>query len=101
MTRCLRTITGLLTASFFLATFCLALPIEIKILSKEEITKLSDQQLMDAYIEVLVELETAKTFYANSGFQPKEIKPFKELVRYRLLLIMEMNKRKMEIPKTQ
>jgi len=86
---------------FFLGTYAFALPIEIEILPKEEIVKLSDQQLIDIYIDVLVELETAKTFYSRSGFQPKEIKIFKDLVRYRVLIIMEMYKRKIEVPKTQ
>jgi len=94
-------ILSFLILVLFLGTNAFALPIEITILSKEEIAKLSDQQLIDVYIDALVEMETAKTFYSKSGFQPKEINKFKELVRYRIWLILELHKRKVEIPKTE
>ena len=87
-----------LILTLFLSAQVLAAPIEIKILTKTEIAQLSDQQLMDNYVEALVDLETAKTFYGRAGFQPKEIKTFKDLVRYRLYLILEMQNRKMEVP---
>jgi hypothetical protein len=97
----MKKILSFLILVLFLGTNTFALPIEITILPKEEIVKLSDQQLIDIYVDVLVELETAKTFYSRSGFQPKEIKIFKDLVRYRVLIIMEMYKRKIEFPKTE
>ena len=74
---------------------------ETKILTSDEIIKLSDKDLLDAYIDVSVEIEAAKSFHATSGFMPKEYKSFKDMLRYRILLINEMRKRKLDIPQTE
>ena len=95
----MRKIVGLALVGIFLCSIVFAFPISIKILTEKEIAALTDKELIDAYVDVLVEIETAKTFHQVSGFQPKEIDSFKELLRYRILIILEMQKREMEIPK--
>ncbi len=71
---------------------------EVVILEQSEIGKLSDTQLVDTYIEVIVDLEAGKTFHTTSGFKPKEYTAYKNLLRYRIRLLMEMQKRGLEAP---
>ena len=71
---------------------------EIQVLDKKEIVKLSDEKLVDTYLDVLVEIEAVRTFHTTSGFTPKDYRSFKDLIRYRLLLIMELKKRNVELP---
>ena len=71
---------------------------EIQVLEKKQIVQLSDEKLIDAYLDVLVEIEAVKAFHTTSGFMPKEYRTFKDLLRYRLLLIMELTKRNIELP---
>ena len=89
----------LLLCGIFFSTYAFAFPIEVEILSEKQIAKLSDERLIEIYIDVIVEIEAAKTFHNVSGFQPKEIGQFKDLLRFRIMLIIEMQKRKMEVPK--
>ena len=72
--------------------------LDIKILDKKEIVQLSDEKLVDTYLDVLVEIEAVKAFHTTSGFMPKEYRTFKDLLRFRLLLIMELTKRNIELP---
>ena len=96
-----RTICAVL-AVMMTATVCFAVfESEVKILKKEEIAKLSDQVLIDTYLDAVVELEASKTLHTTSGFMPKEYKGFKDLVRYKLMLLQEISKRKLEIPPTE
>jgi hypothetical protein len=71
---------------------------DIKILKKEEIDMLSDEKLTDAYVDLLVELEAQRTFYLNSSFLPKQYKEYKDLLKYRLQLLMEIHSRNLELP---
>ena len=71
---------------------------EIKVLEAKEILVLDDEKLIDAYIDALVEIDAARTFHATSGFTPKELKKFKGLLKYRLQLLFEIHRRKIEIP---
>ncbi len=71
---------------------------EVKVLSKPEIQKLSDEVLTDVYIDAVVEIEATKDFHRASGFTPKEYKQHKDLLKYRILLIQEIEKRKLEVP---
>lgn len=73
----------------------------VKILTEEEITKLSDKDLLNAYIDVAVEIQAQTSLHAASGYMPKEYESYKELLRYRVLLINEIKKRKLEVPETQ
>ena len=72
---------------------------EVPILEKDKIASLSDDALTDNYIDVLVETEAVKAFYSKGGFTPKEYDKYKDLLRYKIFLTLEMQKRKMEIPK--
>ena|SRR3989338_6756114 len=73
---------------------------QIETLDKPAITKLSDDKLLDSYIDVLVELEAGKTFHQTSGFRDmKEYDQFKTLIRYKFDLLLEIQKRKLEVPK--
>ena len=71
---------------------------EIQVLDKKQIVGLSDEKLIDTYLDVLVEIEAVRTFHTTSGFTPKDYRTFKDLLRYRLLLIMELTKRNVELP---
>ena len=72
---------------------------QLVIPEKSTIAKLSNEQLINSYLDVLVELEAAKTFHQTSGFRPADYEKYKALIRYRLDLLMEIQKRKLEAPK--
>lgn len=71
---------------------------DIKVLTQKEIALLSDDRLVDAYMDVLVEMEAGKTFHTTSGFKPREYARYKEILKYRLLLRFEIHRRKLEVP---
>ena len=71
---------------------------DIEILEVKDIVKLADPKLMDTYIDVIVEMEASKTFHTTSGFTPKEYTAYKNLLRYRIQLLMEIHKRGLEAP---
>jgi len=81
-----------------LSSLSLAFLYEIKVLNKEEIRKLKDDALVDAYIDCLVELEASKSFHQTAGFTPKEYSKHKELLKYKIFLKTEIQKRKLELP---
>ena len=68
------------------------------ILDKPAIAKLTDDQLIDAYENTLVEIDASRSFHATSGFSPKEYKDFKALLKFRLLLLVEIHSRNLELP---
>lgn len=74
---------------------------ETPILSYEQIQQLPDNQLTDKYLDVIVELTAVQTFYSNTTFTPNEYNKLKALLKYRILLIQEMEKRKIEPPRVQ
>ena len=83
----------------FLAPLSMAaFPPDVTILDKPAIVKLSDDQLIDTYENALVEIEASRTFHATSGFSPKEYKDYKALLKFRLLLLVEVHARNLEIP---
>ena len=71
---------------------------QIKILNEEEISRLSDESLLNTYVDAAVEIEAVKSLHETAGFMPDEYTAFKELIRYRVLLIQEIKKRKLEVP---
>jgi len=71
---------------------------EVIIMEQKDIVLLPDDKLIDIYIDVLAEMEASKTFHATSGFTPKEYKKYRELVKYRLRLMFELHRRKLELP---
>ena len=85
--------------TLFWQSLCFAFLYELPIQDKEAISKLSNDKLIDTYIDVMVEFQAVNAFYQNAGFTPKEYKQYKTFLRYRIDLIREMQKRKLEIPK--
>lgn len=73
-------------------------PDDVQILEAKDIALLSDDKLTDAYMDVLVELEASRVFHATSGFTPKEYKRYKSLLKYRMQLLVETHRRKLEVP---
>jgi hypothetical protein len=99
MKRTILMITILLSAFFFTSSHpAFAAMSEITILNKTDIAKLSDAQLLDTYVDILVELEASKSFHVTSGFTPKSYNEYKDLIRYRINLLMEIHKRGLETP---
>ena len=75
-----------------------AFPSDITVLEKQAIAKLNDGQLIDVYERTLVEIEANRTFHATSGFSPKEFKDYKALLMFRLLLLVEIHDRDLDLP---
>lgn len=69
--------------------------------NKEAVAKFTDRKLTDTYIDVMIELEAAGKFFSNTGMKPKEYKKYKELLRYRTDLMIEIQKRELEVPETK
>lgn len=82
----------------FSASIANAFLYQVPILTKEEIKKVSDQQLMDSYIEAVIERSASETFHGKAGFTPKEYNNFKDLLGFIVRLRQEMLKREMETP---
>ncbi len=93
---------GIFFLAFLLCFSYLALAsfvFSVDILNKQQVSQLSDGKLIDAYIDVVIEIEAAKTFYSRGGLTPKEYESYKDLLRYRVWLVMEIQKRKLEVPR--
>jgi len=75
-----------------------AFPSSVTVLDKPVIAKLSDEQLIETYENTLVEIEANRTFHATSGFSPKEFKDYKALLKFRLLLLVEIHSRNLDLP---
>jgi len=73
-------------------------PSDVIILEKPAITKLTDDQLIDTYENTLVEIQAGTSFHATSGFSPKEYKDYKALLKFRMMLLVEIHSRNLEIP---
>ena len=73
-------------------------PSDVTILDKPAIVKLTDDQLIDTYENTLVEIDANRSFHATSGFSPKEYKDYKALLKFRLLLLVEIHSRNLELP---
>lgn len=71
---------------------------EVEILPADKITKLTDDELLNKYIEVKIEAEASREFHGQAGFTPKEYERFKAMLRYIVNIRQEMSKRKMEAP---
>ena len=71
---------------------------EIQILEAGDMAALSDQKLLDVYMDAAVEIEASKAFHSTSGFSPKQYKQYKALLKYRLRLLMELQHRKLDVP---
>ncbi len=77
-----------------------AYPVQIEILPEEKIRELPEKALEKAYIDAVVEIQAMRAFHETSGFMPKDYQGFKDLLRYRILLLNEFYRRELEPPKT-
>ncbi len=93
--------------AFVLSIVLLCLPLcgawaaytsDLKILDKKEIAKLSDEQLTDTYMDALVDVDTRKDFFNHFGLSGKDLDDYKAVMKYRLLLLMEIHGRNLDIP---
>ena len=73
-------------------------PSDVTILDKSSIAKLTDDELVDTYENTLVEIQADTSFHTTSGFSPKEYKDYKALLKFRLLLLVEIHSRNLEVP---
>ena len=88
----------LIAAACLCSSYGWAMMETLNILNKKEIVKLTDAQLTDTYIDIIVEMEASRTFHTTSGFTPKEYEAYKDMLRYRIEVLMEMHKRGIEPP---
>ncbi len=70
----------------------------VTILDKKDIAKLSDEKLTDTYMDVLVDVEARKDFFNRFGLANQEFNDYKAVMKYRLLLLMEIHGRNLDIP---
>ncbi|OGX38471.1 MAG: hypothetical protein A3G91_04225 [Omnitrophica WOR_2 bacterium RIFCSPLOWO2_12_FULL_50_9] len=89
----------LVLLSFFLIlkVFLAVAAADIQILSKIEIEKLTNEQLLSAYVDAKIEAEAQKTF-SRTGFTHKEYQAYRELLTFVVQLRQEMEKRKIDAP---
>lgn len=71
---------------------------EVEVLAPKDILLLDDQKITDAYIDTLVEIDAVKVAHSSSSFLPKEFKRYKRLLKYRMQLLLEIHRRKIDIP---
>ncbi|MBF0504046.1 MAG: hypothetical protein HQL14_02980 [Candidatus Omnitrophica bacterium] len=71
---------------------------DVTILEKKDISRFTDDQLIDVYMNTVVEIDANKSFHATSGFSAKEFKNYKDLLKYRLMLLVEIRSRNLELP---
>ena len=74
---------------------------DVTILDKKDITKLTDEKLVDVYLDTIVEIEANRSFHTTAGFTPKDFKDYKDLLKYRLELLMEIHNRNLDIPQLE
>jgi hypothetical protein len=92
--------------SFVLSIALLCLPLtawagytsSLKILEKPQIAKLTDEQLTNAYMDALVDVEARRDFFNHFGFAGKDLDDYREVMKYRLILLLEIHSRNLDIP---
>ena len=88
----------------FVLTFCLitslafAFLYEVKILSKEELKKLTNDGIVELYTSALIEREASEVFHGKAGFSPKEYENYKELLGLVIRIRQEMLDRDLQPP---
>ena len=93
-----KTVAALLLSLVFISPVFADFTSNVTILQKAEIGKLTDDKLVDAYEDILVELEASKVFHTTSGFSNKQYDEYRSLLKYRLQLLMEIHTRNLELP---
>jgi len=72
---------------------------DVSTLDKAAIAALTDEQLIDKFIDVMIELEASQTFHETAGFNnPNEYNKYKALLRFRTDLLLEIKKRELQVP---
>ena len=72
----------------------------VTILDPEAVRALSDEKLLEVYVDVLVDLEASTTFSRTAGFNKNEYEKFKALIYFRVRLFNEIKRRRLEVPET-
>ena len=70
----------------------------LTVLEKKDIVKLTDDQLTDTYMDALVDVEARKDFFNHFGFAGRDLEDYRAVMKYRLLLLMEIHGRNLDIP---
>lgn len=91
-------VTVFIALSLFLSTQSFAWLYDFPILSKEEIKALDEVEILNAYIDVKIELDASRTFHGKAGFTPKEYKRHKDLLNLVIKIRLEMQLREMDVP---
>jgi hypothetical protein len=73
-------------------------PSTLVVLEKKDIVKLTDEQLTDAYVDTIVDAQARKDFFNRFGLIGKELDEYKAVMKYRILLLMEIHSRNLDIP---
>ena len=71
---------------------------DIQVLDAKAIAALTDEKLVENYINMLAEIEAVRAFHTTSGFTLKEYNKYKDIIKYRIGLLFEINRRKLETP---
>ena len=87
-----------LIVCLLLATSAHAFLYEVKILTDDEIHQMLKEELMQVYIDAMIERRASETFHGRAGFSPKEYESFKELLSLIVRLRQEMSHRGMDVP---
>ena len=74
---------------------------EVEVLDKSAIRQLPDSELLDRYIDALIEIEASSTFHNSAGFNPKDYRSYKRILHYRADLIQEILRRELELPQVK
>ena len=81
-----------------LSSRVLAFSYETDLLSKEAVKKLTNEELLDKFIDAKIEVEASKTFHGKAGFSVKEYAQYKELLGFIIRLRQEMLTRELDVP---
>ena len=92
------TVAAVFIMIFMIQYTASAFPFTIAPLSASAVSELSNEKLIQAYIDAAIEVETVGKFYENAGFTPKELGRYRDLLYYRTSLITELNRRGIPIP---
>lgn len=71
---------------------------DMKMLTKEEIKKLKDEELPEVFTDVIIEKISAEAFHSKAGFAPKEFEDYRDLLRFIVELRKEFEFRKIDVP---
>ncbi len=70
-----------------------------RILDKSSISRLNNEELIDYYIELMVDLDMSNAIFRDrQGTNPSDLMKRRGLFEARAYVILEMEKRKIEVP---